>query len=61
MATIWTNNDKTIVNGVPYKVPKWIFGNTVVQDNNHLYINGRELKKGKWKFTFMSIIKSLFL
>lgn len=59
--TIIQDDSGVIVDGVRYDIPKSsFFGQSIVQYNNHLYINGRELKDGKWKMTIRSIFNTLF-
>ena len=49
------------INGEKIEMPKsTFFSNTIVQVNNKTYINGKELKTGKWKYTFKSLINSIF-
>ena len=54
-------NGKTFVNNEEIEMPtSKIFSNTIVQCNNKVYINGKELKHGKWKYTFKSILNTIF-
>lgn len=54
-------NGVTYINGEKIEMPKsTFFSNTIVQVNNKVYINGKELKNGKWKYTFKSLINSIF-
>lgn len=49
------------INGVKVKQPKSLFfKNSVCQVNDKTYINGKEFKKGKWKYTLRSIFNTLF-
>ena len=49
------------INGEKIEQPKSLFfKNCICQVNGKLYINGKELKNGKWKYTLKSIFNSLF-
>ena len=48
------------VNGKKVDQPKSLFfKNCVVQNNEKTYINGKEFKNGKWKYTIKSIFNTL--
>ncbi len=49
------------INGKKVEPPKSLFfKNYVCQINGKIYINGKELKNGKWKYTLKSIFNTLF-
>ena len=49
------------INGEKIEQPKsLLFKNCICQVNGKLYINGKEFKNGKWKYTLKSIFNSLF-
>ena len=50
--------DKVFINGKEYKKPGR--GNTIIQENNAIYINGYEFKNGTFKRSLSAIIKCLF-
>ena len=49
-----------IINGIKYKLPKYIKGTNITQINNHVYIDGYEFKNGKFKKTFKSLFHLFF-
>ena len=57
--TINMVDNKVIINGKEYKKPG--IGNTLVQNNNHIFINGYEFKNGKFKRTLRSILECYIL
>lgn len=49
------------INGEKVEQPKSLFfRNCIVQVNDKTYINGKEFKKGKWRYTLKSILNTLF-
>lgn len=57
--TINIVDNKVIINGKEHKKPG--VGNTLVQSNNHIFINGYEFKNGKFKRTLRAILKCYIL
>lgn len=57
--TISVVKDKVVINGKEYKKPG--IGNTLVQSNNHIFINGYEFKNGKFKRTLRAILECYVL
>ena len=57
--TINMVDNKVIINGKEYKKPG--IGNTLVQSNNHIFINGYEFKNGKFKITLRAILECYIL
>lgn len=57
--TINMVDNKLIINGKEYKKPG--IGNTLVQNNNHIFINGYEFKNGKFKRTLRAILECYIL
>lgn len=57
--TINMVDNKVIINGKEYKKPG--IGNILVQNNNHIFINGYEFKNGKFKRTLRSILECYIL
>lgn len=57
--TINMVDNKLIINGKEYKKPG--IGNTLVQSNNHIFINGYEFKNGKFKRTLRAILECYIL
>ena len=59
--SIVQKNNELWINGKKVEQPKSLFfKNCVCQVNGKTYINGKELKKGKWKYTLKSIFNTLF-
>jgi len=59
--SIIQQNNKTFINGKEIDMPNSIFfSNTIVQNNKKTYLNGKEFKNGKWKYTFKSLINTIF-
>lgn len=49
------------INGEKIEQPKSLFfKNTINTINNKIYINGKEFKNGKWKYTIKSVFYTLF-
>ena len=48
------------INGVRYKFPKRVKGHSVSQVDNHIFIDGYELKDGKWKKTPRAVFHKYF-
>lgn len=59
-STVMMNGDKVIINGVEYPKPgsKRCSNSTII--NGKVYINGYELKNGKWKKTLRAIYHKYF-
>lgn len=57
-STIFTCGDRVYINNVGYKKPGR--GNTIVQSNGRIFINGYEFKNGKFKRTLRAIFECLF-
>lgn len=53
--TISIIKNKVVINGKEYKKPG--LGNTLVQSNNCIFINGYEFKNGKFKRTLRAILE----
>lgn len=54
-------NGETYINGEKIEMPKsMFFKNTICQVNNKAYINGKEQKNGKWKYTIKSLFYTIF-
>lgn len=54
-------NNELWINGEKVNQPKSLFfKNCVSQVNGKAYINGKELIKGKWKYTLKSVFHTLF-
>ena len=61
MSSIVQKGNELWVNGKKTEQPKSLFfKNCVSQVNDKTYINGKELKDGKWKYTLRSILHTLF-
>ncbi len=61
MSSIVQKGNELWVNGKKIEQPKSLFfKNCVSQVNDKTYINGKELKNGKWKYTLRSIFHTLF-
>lgn len=55
------NGEKVYINGVSYNLPKaFIGGTSVTTINGKVYVNGYELKNGKWKITLRSLFHLFF-
>ena len=50
----------TIINGVEYPWIKGMRGNNTTQINERTYIDGYELKNGKWKRTLLGLFHLIF-
>lgn len=55
---IFTCGDRVYINKVAYKKPGK--GNTIVQHDNRIFINGYEFKNGKFKRTLRAIFECMF-
>ena len=54
-------DNELYINGKRVEQPKSLFfKNCICQVNDKTYINGKEFKKGKWKYTLKSIFNTLF-
>lgn len=61
ITSIITDKEKyIIINGIKYKLPKYIKGTHITQINNHVYIDGYEFKNGKFKKTLKSLFHLFF-
>lgn len=49
--TVDSNKRLLIINGVQMDMPKKMKGNSICTNGNSVYIDGFELKNGKWKRT----------
>lgn len=57
-STIFTSGKIVYINNVAYKKPGR--GNTIVQSNGRIFINGYEFKNGKFKRNLRAIFECLF-
>lgn len=48
------------INGKRYPFPKGVKGHCISQVNNHIYIDGREFKDGKFKITLRGLYHLFF-
>lgn len=54
-------NGRLFINGKEIELPKSLFfKNTINTINNKIYINSKEFKNGKWKYTIKSVFYTLF-
>lgn len=61
ITSIITDKEKyIIINGIKYKLPKYIKGNNITQINNQIFIDGYEFKNGKFKRTFKALLHLFF-
>lgn len=61
MSKIYLINGKLIVDEKEIELPKSaLFHNIICKINNKIYINGKELKNGKWRYTLKSLFYSIF-
>ena len=52
---------KVYIIGVSYNLPKSLIGGTnITTINGKVYVNGYELKNGKWKITLRSLFHLFF-
>ena len=58
--SITNGSKKAIVNGKEYPFIKGMNGNNITQINNKIYVDGYELKNGKWKKTLAAFWHKLF-
>ncbi len=59
--TITQSGNKLWINDKEIEQPKSLFFNNCLRlVDNKVYINGKEFKNGKWKYTIRSIINTLF-
>ena len=54
------NNLGVSINGVEIPYPKGVCGNLVTLVDGQLFVDGYELRKGKWKITFRSLFYKFF-
>lgn len=61
MNKIVQSGNKLWINDKEIEYPKSLFFHqSVCQINDKVYINGKEFKNGKWKYTISSIFHTLF-
>lgn len=59
--TIRQQGNKVFINDEEIEMPKSIFfSNTITTHNTNIYLNGKEFKNEKWKYTFKSLINTIF-
>ena len=59
--SIVQKDNELYINGEKVEQPKSLFfKNCICQVNDKTYINGKEFKKGKWRYTLRSIFNTLF-
>lgn len=59
---IYTDDRNNVyINGEKVIMPKSLFfKNHICQVNNKTYLNGKEFKNGKWRYTLRSLFNTLF-
>lgn len=59
--TIRQQDNKVFINDEEIEMPKSIFFSyTITANSTNIYLNGKEFKNGKWKYTLKSLINTIF-